>query len=534
MTAVDDQAAHGAHDQADDQADDLEVRPGSLVLVTGASGYIGGRLVGELLDAGYRVRCLVRTPAKLGGAQWTDRVEIVQGDVHGDLTSAFEGIDALYYLVHTIGGSSDWIEQDRLAAENVREHAAAAGVRRIVYLGGLGDGADGQLSPHLASRHEVGRVLADGPVPVTELRAAVIIGSGSASFEMLRYLVDVLPVMVTPKWVETRCQPIAVRDVLRYLVQVLAEPRTADRILEVGGPDIVSYRQMMQGYAEEAGLHTRRLIPVPVLSPGLSSRWVGLVTPLPLGLARPLVESLVNEVIVHDHAIEELLPGRLLTYREAVRAALGRIRSGKVVTSWAGAELGGRRPADPMPTDPSWAGGTVLSDERSRRVEAPPSVVYRTIEAIGGHTGWYSGEWLWTIRGIMDKVVGGVGMRRGRRSPTELRIGDPLDFWRVEDLVPDELVRLRAEMELPGDAWLEWRITPVDDGRACTVHQLARYHPRGLLGRAYWLAVAPFHRFVFPDMLDGIGRDAELRALDRGAADADPATESIESPAARH
>jgi len=428
-----------------------------------------------------------------------------------------QGVDALHYLVHTIGGSSDWIEQDRLAAENVRDQAAAAGVRRIVYLGGLGDDATEQLSPHLASRHEVGRVLADGPVPVTELRAAVIIGSGSASFEMLRYLVDVLPVMVTPKWVETRCQPIAVRDVLRYLVGVLAEPRAANRILEVGGPDVVSYRQMMQGYAEEAGLHTRRLIPVPVLSPGLSSRWVGLVTPLPLGLARPLVESLVNEVIVHDHSIEELLPGRLLTYREAVRAALGRIRTGMVVTSWAGAELGGRRPADPMPTDPSWAGGTVLSDERSRRVEAPAAVVYRTIEAIGGDTGWYSGEWLWTIRGLMDKVVGGVGMRRGRRSPKDLRIGDPVDFWRVEDLVPDRLVRLRAEMKLPGDAWLEWRITPGDDGpddRTCTLHQLARYHPRGLLGRAYWLAVAPFHRFVFPDMLAGIARDAEQAGLE--------------------
>jgi hypothetical protein len=239
----------------------------------------------------------------------------------------------------------------------------------------------------------------------------------------------------------------------------------------------------------------------------------------------------VNEVVVNDHSIEELLPGRLLTYREAVRSALGRIRSGMVVTSWAGAELGGRRPADPMPTDPSWAGGTVLSDERSRRVEAPPAAVYRTIEAIGGDTGWYSGEWLWSIRGLMDKVVGGVGMRRGRRNPKDLRIGDPLDFWRVEALEPDRLVRLRAEMKLPGDAWLEWRIEPVDgqpdedppdedqpdddqpDDRACTVHQLARYHPRGLLGRAYWLAVAPFHRFVFPDMLDGIARDAEQAAL---------------------
>jgi uncharacterized protein YbjT (DUF2867 family) len=504
-----------------DEQNDLAVRPDGLVLVTGASGYIGGRLVGELVDAGYRVRCLVRTPAKLDGAPWVHRVEVIKGDVHGDLSDAMDGVDALYYLVHTIGGSADWIEQDRRAAVNVRDHAVAAGVRRIVYLGGLGDAEAEELSPHLASRHEVGRVLADGPVPVTELRAAVIIGSGSASFEMLRYLVEVLPVMVTPKWVETRCQPIAVRDVLRYLLGVLAEPAAAGRILEVGGPDVVSYRQMMDVYAEEAGLRHRHLIPVPVLTPSLSSHWVGLVTPLPRSLARPLVDSLVNEVVVHDEAITTLLPGRLLTYREAVATALGRIRSGRVTTTWAGAELGGRRPADPMPTDPDWSGGTVLTDERQRHVDASAASVYHTVEAIGGTTGWYSGEWLWRIRGLMDTVIGGVGMRRGRRHPTELRVGDPLDFWRVEDLVPDRLVRLHAEMKLPGEAWLEWRIVPdptndPDDGSlpdvGCTIHQLARYHPRGLLGRAYWLAVAPFHRFVFPDMVEGIAADAERRS----------------------
>jgi hypothetical protein len=252
---------------------------------------------------------------------------------------------------------------------------------------------------------------------VTELRAAVIIGSGSASFEMLRYLVEVLPVMVTPKWVETRCQPIAVRDVLRYLVGVLDIEEAAGRVLEIGGPDVLSYRQMMQDYADEAGLRRRALLPVPVLSPGLSSRWVGLVTPLPVGLARPLVESLINEVVVHDDSITRLLPGRLLSYREGVRAALGRIRSNSVPTSWAGAELGGRRPADPMPTDPSWSGGTVLTDRRELEVDADPADVYRTIQAIGGHTGWYSGEWLWSIRGLIDKVVGGVGMRRGPEEP---------------------------------------------------------------------------------------------------------------------
>jgi uncharacterized protein YbjT (DUF2867 family) len=479
---------------------------GSLVLVAGASGYVGGRLVGELLEAGYRVRCLVRTPAKVAAAAWADQVEIVQGDVLEDLGAAMTGVAAVYYLVHTIGASADWVERDRRAAENVRDAAAAAGVARIVYLGGLGDGAGEALSPHLASRHEVGHTLASGPVPVTELRAAVIIGAGSASFEMLRYLVDVLPVMVTPRWVETRCQPIAVRDVLRLLVGVLAVPETAGHIYEIGGPDVVSYREMMNIYAEEAGLRRRVLIPVPVLTPSLSSHWVGLVTPLPRSLARPLVDSLINEVIVHDDTISTLVPGQSLTYRQSVAEALGGLRSGTVDTTWSSAELGGRRPADPMPTDPDWSGGTVLADRRDRHVDAPPAVVYAVLNAIGGKKGWYWGEWLWAIRGFMDQLVGGVGMRRGRRNPTVMHVGDPVDFWRVEALEPDERVRLHAEMKLPGEAWLEWRIEP--EGEGSHVWQLGRFHPRGLWGRAYWFAVAPFHRFVFPSLLDGIADDA--------------------------
>jgi uncharacterized protein YbjT (DUF2867 family) len=488
------------------------VEPGELVLVTGATGYVGGRLVGQLLDAGYRVRCLARTPAKVMDAPWADRVEVVRGDVLDDVGDAMEGVAAVYYLVHTIGGSADWIERDRKAAEHVRDAAARANVRRIVYLGGLGDEANEDLSPHLASRHEVGRVLADGPVPVTELRAAVIIGAGSASFEMLRYLVDVLPVMVTPRWVRTRCQPIAIRDVLRLLVGVLGRAEAAGRVLEIGGPDILSYREMMDIYAEEAGLPRRWLIPVPVLTPGLSSHWVGLVTPLPRSLARPLVDSLVNEVTADTTAISELVPGPMLSYREAVRAALGRLRAGTVLTAWSSAELGGRAPAAPMPTDPGWSGGTVLADRRDRHVDASPAAVYAVLNRLGGRRGWYWGEWLWAVRGFADKLVGGVGMRRGRRDPNVLRVGDPLDFWRVELLEPGRRVRLHAEMKLPGEAWLEWRIEPERDG--CHVHQLARYHPRGLWGRAYWLSVAPFHRFVFPGLLAGIARDAEAAALD--------------------
>jgi uncharacterized protein YbjT (DUF2867 family) len=495
--------------------DATAVDPGRLILVAGASGYVGGRLVAELLEAGYRVRCLVRTPAKVAAAPWADQVDIVHGDVLEDLDVAMAGVAAVYYLVHTIGASADWVERDRRAAENVRDAAAKAGVERIVYLGGLGDGASEALSPHLASRHEVGRVLASGAVPVTELRAAVIIGAGSASFEMLRYLVDVLPVMVTPRWVETRCQPIAVRDVLRLLVGVLAVPEAAGQVYEIGGPDVLSYREMMNIYADEAGLRKRWLIPVPVLSPSLSSHWVGLVTPLPRSLARPLVDSLINEVIVHDDVISRVVPGRALTYRQAVGAAIDRLRAGTVDTTWSSAELGGRRPADPMPTDPDWAGGTVLADRRDRHIDAPPAVVYAVLNGVGGTRGWYWGEWLWAIRGFIDQLVGGVGMRRGRRDQTVMRVGDPVDFWRVEDLAPDTCVRLHAEMKLPGEAWLEWRIEPEGDGSH--VHQLGRFHPRGLWGRCYWFAVAPFHRLVFPGLLDGIADDAERHRARFGA-----------------
>jgi uncharacterized protein YbjT (DUF2867 family) len=486
--------------------DPLAVEPGDLVVVTGASGYIGGRLVAELVERGYRVRCLVRTPAKLDAAPWRDDVEVVRGDLEKPLGDAFEGAAAVYYLVHTIGDGPDWVSRELTAARNVRDAAADAGVRRIVYLGGLGDDTS-VLSQHLASRHEVGRVLASGAVPVTELRAAIIIGSGSASFEMLRYLVEVLPAMITPRWVDTRCQPIAVRDVLRYLVETLREPRTAARVLEIGGPDVITYREMMNLYADAAGLRRRIIIPVPVLTPRLSSHWVGLVTPLPVSLSRPLVASLINEVVVRDPAILELLPGPLFTTREAIDAALVRIHTGRVVTRWDGAELSGRPPAEPMPTDPSWAGGTILEDVRTRETFASPAAVFASLCRLGGDHGWHTSGWLWSIRGLVDKLIGGVGMRRGRRDPEHLRVGDALDFWRVEAWEDGRLLRLRAEMKLPGEAWLEWRIEPTAAG--CRVHQLARYHPRGLWGRLYWLGVAPFHRFVFPGLLTGITTEAE-------------------------
>lgn len=482
------------------------VRPGSLVLVTGSSGYVGGRLVTVLLERGYRVRCLVRTPAKVASAPWHEHVEIVQGDVGGDLTEAMAGVDAAFYLVHSIGSSLEWAEHDRVVAGNFRRAADDAGVRRIIYLGGLGDHSSGELSEHLASRQEVGAELAKGRVPVVELRAAVIIGSGSASFEMLRYLVEVLPAMVTPRWVDTRCQPVAVRDVLHYLVESLTADVTG-RVLDVGGPEVLTYRQMMAQYAEVAGLSKRVVVPVPFLTPGLSSRWIGLVTPIPPSLARPLIESLVNDVVITGDAAVDVMPTEQLSYREAVTLALGRALTGDVPTSWAHAELGGRPPAEPQPTDPTWAGGTVNRDRRERHVAASPAELFQVVCSIGGRQGWYTSDWLWTIRGVLDSLIGGVGMRRGRLHPHRLSVGDPLDFWRVEELVPDRLLRLRAEMLLPGDAWLQWEIEPTPTG--ATIVQTARYHPRGLLGRVYWIAVAPFHRFIFPGLLAGICGDAE-------------------------
>ncbi|MGI9621210.1 MAG: SDR family oxidoreductase [Acidimicrobiales bacterium] len=482
------------------------------VLVTGASGYIGGRLVGRLLDAGYHVRCLARTPEKLANAPWRSEVDVVQGDIEGDLTEAVEGVDAIYYLIHSIGESSDWEASEARSAANLRDAAARAGVRRIIYLGALGASSANDLSPHLTSRHRVGEVLADGSVPVTELRAAVIIGSGSASFEMLRYLVEVLPVMVTPKWVDTRCQPIAVRDVIRYLVDVLQEEATVGRVLDIGGPDVLTYRQMMSVYAREAGLRSRLVIPVPVLTPRLSSHWVGLVTPLPRSLARPLVDSLVNEVIVEDDEILGLCPGPRLDYASAVNRALANTRSHDISTRWTGAEQDAV--AAPLPTDPDWSGGAVLQDVREGTIDAPPSVVFRTVSRIGGEEGWYSGQLLWSIRGAVDKLIGGPGMRRGRRDPAELRVGDPVDFWRVEAIETDSLIRLRAEMRLPGVASLEWRMAAVPGGTHLT--QTATFVPRGLWGRLYWYGVAPFHGLVFPGLGDGIAAACVRSVLDQG------------------
>ncbi|MEU1470550.1 SDR family oxidoreductase [Streptomyces sp. NPDC005761] len=484
-----------------------------LCLVTGASGYIGGRLVPELLRAGHRVRCLVRSPAKLRDQPWASDVESVQGDVTDpdSVAQAMGGVDVAYYLVHALSSGADFEDTDRRAAHIFARQAHAAGIRRIVYLGGLTprNVPEQSLSPHLRSRAEVGHIFLDSPVPATVLRAAVVIGSGSASFEMLRYLTERLPVMVTPSWVHTRTQPIGVRDVLRYLVGAATMPDDVNRAFDVGGPDVLTYREMMRRYAAVAGLRKRIIVPVPVLTPRLSSHWVGLVTPVPASIARPLTESLRHEVVCQEHDIAQYVPdppGRPLPFDEALALALRRVREAQVATRWSSASVPGA-PSDPLPTDPDWAGGSLYQDERQLSVNASPQALWKVVEGIGGDNGWYSLPLAWAVRGWLDRFVGGVGLRRGRRDAERLRVGDSLDFWRVEEIEPGRLLRLRAEMRLPGLAWLEMYVE-TDDAGSTRYRQRALFHPRGLLGHAYWWAVSPFHAVVFGGMARNITQAA--------------------------
>jgi uncharacterized protein YbjT (DUF2867 family) len=488
---------------------------GERILLTGATGYVGGRLAPALIDAGHHVVCLARDPSKFDGIPWSEKAEIVRGDVldASTLDAAVSGVHTLYYLVHSIGSAGDFSDSDRVGAQNVAAAAERAGVSRIVYLGGIVPPASEEASKHLASRAEVGQIFLDAVTPAVVLQAGVIIGSGSASFEMLRYLTERLPAMVTPRWVDSRVAPIAVRDVLKYLVAALDLPAGTNRRFDIAGPEVLTYREMMHRYARVAGLRKRIIVPIPVLTPRLSSHWVNIVTPVPRAIARPLVESLRNSVVPTEYDLQHLTGVEPIGYDEAVRFALDRTRDGLVETRWSDASWP-TAPSDPLPSDPSWSGGDVELDERDRHVDAPPCDVWKVIEGIGGERGWYSFPLAWAVRGFLDRLIGGVGLRRGRRHPDHLHVGESLDFWRVEALERGHLLRLRAEMRLPGLAWLEFRIEP--DGDGSRIFQRAIFRPRGIAGKLYWWSVWPFHGIVFEGMLRNMSSTAIAFSETRG------------------
>jgi uncharacterized protein YbjT (DUF2867 family) len=472
------------------------------ILVTGATGYIGGRLVPRLLEHGCDVRCLARDPSRLTG-RFAD-AEIVQGDVfnHDELVRAMDGVSVAYYLVHSMSDDKrDFAASDRIAAKTFGAAARAAGVGRIIYLGGLGDD-DEALSHHLRSRHEVGEILRESGVPVTEFRAAVIVGSGSASFEMMRYLTERLPLMIAPKWVNTRCQPIAVRDVLSYLVAELDMKREGNVVREIGGSDVLTYRAMMMRYAAIRGL-ARHLLVVPFFTPRLSSAWVHLVTPIPARIARPLIDGLMNEVIVrHSQALADFPAIRPMGYAQAVERALNRYLTTGLETTWFDA-------VDVRQLPGKFAGLTegMLIDRRQEPSPAPARDVAAVFSTLGGKRGWLYADALWELRGVLDRLAGGFGMRRGRRSATDLRVGDAVDFWRVEAWDPAGLLRLRAEMRLPGNAWLQFEAI-AQPGGGSLLRQTAFFEPRGILGYLYWYSVMPFHAFIFGNMAKRVVAEA--------------------------
>jgi uncharacterized protein YbjT (DUF2867 family) len=475
----------------------------TLILLTGATGYVGGRLLPLLVQDGWRVRCLARQPERLS-SRVSAGVEVAPGDVldTASLAPAMQGVKAAYYLVHSMGATGDFVEQDRLAAGNFAAAARAAGVQRIIYLGGLCED-EAELSAHLRSRQEVGERLRAYGVPVVELRASIIIGSGSLSFEMIRALVERLPLMVTPRWVRVMAQPIAIGDVLEYLRAALTvETGNRSLTIEIGGPDRVSYREMMYEYARQRGLQ-RWMIPVPLLTAHLSSLWLGLVTPLYARIGRKLVDSLRHPTVVRDDKALRSFSIRPTGVRDAIANALRNEDSSFAQTRWSDAlsAAGESR---------RWGGarfGNRLVDSRCRSVAAAPAVVFAAVERIGGAAGWYYADWLWALRGWLDLLLGGVGMRRGRRDPLHLMAGDTLDCWRVESVEPGKRLRLAAEMKLPGRAWLEFEVQPLEGGSE--LRQTATFDPLGLWGLAYWYGVWPLHQLVFAGMLRGIARAAQ-------------------------
>ncbi len=483
----------------------MEVSARPRLLVTGATGHIGGRLVPRLLKHGYSVRVLARDPGRLDGRSWSNEVEIVKGDVGKPetLKPALEGVDVAYYLVHSLENGTGFADRDATAARNFAAAARAAGIGRIIFLGGLGDD-DAQLSQHLQSRHRTGDVLRDAGVPVTEFRAAIVVGAGSVSFEMIRYLTERLPVMVCPRWVFNRIQPIAIDDVLDYLVAALDTPDSAGQVIEIGGADVQTYASMMLIYADERDLK-RLIIPTPVLTPTLSSYWIHLITPINATVARPLIEGLRNEVIVRNDSARRLFPAiRPIGYRDALKRALGELNNGPVESSWTNA----LDEADESVSMGDTRG--MLFARRERVVNARPEFVYAMFTMLGGKTGWLYLNRAWQLRGLLDIVFGGTGLRRGRRDPTNLRKGDYVDWWRVEAVEPNHLLRLRAEMKLPGRGWLEFKAEEVESGKTKLV-QTAYFAPKGLPGLLYWWALQPVHPLLFSGMIARIAAEAEAR-----------------------
>ncbi len=483
-----------------------------LILVTGCTGYIGGRLVPRLLEAGYRVRCLVRDRTRLQGRAWFDRVEVAVGDVlqPGTLSPALQGVRAAYYLVHSMGEGTGFHQRDLDAARNFGAAARAAGVERLIYLGGLAESAAG-LSEHLRSRLQTGDALRSAGVPVTEFRAGVIVGSGSLSFEMIRYLTERVPVMICPRWVYTRTQPIGIGKVLDYLTAALVVPESAGRVVEIGGSKVVTYGDMMTIYANVRGLK-RWMLPVPVLTPRLSSYWVNIVTPIPAVIARPLIEGLRNESVVHDPIARTLFPGITpVSYRTSVERALDRLQASDVETAWSDALSTSQGSVPPVQLTTHEG---MIIERRQRVAEASAAELYRVFTGLGGRRGWFYMNWAWEIRGWMDRLMGGVGLRRGRRDADELRVGDALDFWRVEAVEPGSLLRLRAEMKVPGKAWLQFQVTPRDDG-ASLLQQTAYFAPKGLFGWLYWYGIYPFHALIFSGLIDQVARRAKASTNSR-------------------
>lgn len=476
------------------------------VLVTGATGYIGGRLTPRLVQEGHYVRVLVRDKSRVLGRSWTSQVSVCEGDALDPdaLSHALSGVDTAYYLIHSMTSGSGFRDMDIQAARTFSRAAKDAGVSRIIYLGGLGD-PQSNLSKHLRSRQETGDALREIGVPVTEFRAAVIVGAGSMSFEMIRYLAERLPVMVCPKWIYSRIQPIAIDDLLDYLVSALNTPESHDRIIEIGGGDVTTYKGMMLGYAKARGLR-RILLPVPVLTPRLSSYWVHWTTPIPANITEALIDGLRNHVVVTDDAAKHLFPHiQPQDYASAIAQVIEDLDAGRIETAWSDAASAPAQSAELTRLESSQG---MIIERRQRPVAAPAHSVFRIFSGIGARRGWYFANWAWRLRGMLDRLLGGAGLRRGRRHPDELRVGDALDFWRVEAVTDGRLVRFRSEMKLPGRAWLQYEVWEDPDG---TTHleQTAAFIPKGLPGLAYWYALYPFHAWIFGGMINAIAKQAE-------------------------